>query len=82
MYPYIVCFCGRSLGDIYDLFKALRAAEYATYMEKNHVHIDPDKIQYSEEVIVYLREVFETLHIDMQCCKARLLTQVEYKHIY
>lgn len=81
MYPYIVCFCGRSLGDIYDLFKALRLLEYKKYFASNEF-IDPTMVQYSEDIKIECKEIFKILGVELTCCKTRLMTQVEFKSIY
>jgi DNA-directed RNA polymerase subunit N (RpoN/RPB10) len=82
MYPYIICYCGRSLGDIYDLFKALRREKYVEFFKKEGLNINPDKIPFAENVDIRMRDVFEQLNIDMPCCKTRLMSTVEYKELY
>ncbi len=78
MYPFVLCFCGRSLADIYDLFVALRREKYAAA----YADIDPYYLPISATVRVDLVDVFEQLNIHMDCCRTRLLTQVEFKNIY
>lgn len=70
MYPYIRCFCGRTLGQIYDAYLAYKEA---LIKEKTK--------DINKTVDVPLAEVFEALHIDLECCRSRLLTQVEYKEL-
>lgn len=82
MYPYIVCYCGRSIGQIYDLFKALRREKYVEFFQKNNLNINPDKIPFSDDIDIKLRDVFDELNIHNQCCKARLMSCVEYKELY
>jgi DNA-directed RNA polymerase subunit N (RpoN/RPB10) len=82
MYPYITCNCGNSIGDKYNAFKTLRQKEYEKHFKETGKYIDPVKLQYSESVKISLTGVFEALKITHQCCKIRLMTQVEYKNIY
>ncbi len=82
MYPYVRCYCGRPIGDIYDLFKALRLKAYMKYFEDMSIDISPDRIPISEDIKVELRSVFEELNITTACCKTRLMTQVEYTEYY
>ena len=78
MYPYIVCFCGRSLGDLYDIFKLLREIKY----QKLDSEVDPMLYAITESVQIDLVDVFEQLNIHMDCCRTRMNTQVEFKDIY
>ena len=82
MYPFVRCFCGRPLGHIYELFKALRADAYVAYFRDRGIEIAPDFIPISDNIQVELRDVFAELNVDAQCCKARLMTQVEFTEYY
>lgn len=78
----MICFCGRSLGDIYDAFKALRLKRYSEFLDSKGIKISPDRIPITEDIQIDLRDVFESLHIHVQCCKVRLLTETEFKEYY
>jgi len=80
MYPYILCFCGRSIGEYYDYFKAVRAQLYADLFGENE--FDPILLPISEDVQVNMGPVFDSLHIHLECCRTRLTTLVEFKDIY
>lgn len=84
MYPYIVCFCGRSLGDIYDLFMAMKAAKRSDAYSKGGLEVDPNLLPISEDVQVDLVDVFDELNMDkdVDCCRVRLMTQVQFKEMY
>jgi DNA-directed RNA polymerase subunit N (RpoN/RPB10) len=82
MYPYIVCYCGRSVGDLYPLFDEMRKERYEEYFKKTGHRIEPNRVTISSDVHVDLGDVFKKLNIRTQCCKARLLTQLEYKEYY
>jgi hypothetical protein len=80
MYPYILCYCGRSSGDIYDLFKAMRDERIR---EKFGDHtLNPDILAISEDLQVDIGDIFPMLHITCDCCKARLVSQIEFKELY
>ena len=82
MYPYIRCFCGMSLGDIYDLFKELRLEKYRKYYAENDIHIQPDFIQMADQIQLDLTDIFAQLGITNVCCKARIVSQVEFSEYY
>ena len=83
MYPYIVCYCGRSLGDIYDLFKALCHEKYVLAHDDGvDMDIDPSMLAIAESVNVDISDVFDQLHMHVDCCRARLMSQVEFKEYY
>lgn len=79
MYPYIVCLCGRSIGDIYDLFKVMKLEKYnETYID-GALDIDPSLLAISEQIQVDLSDIYEALNIHLDCCRVRLMSQVEFK---
>lgn len=80
MYPYILCFCGRSLGDIYDLFKMMRLAKTLEILKAEEADVNPALLAISD-VQIRLDSIFADLHITTECCKARLSTQVELKEL-
>jgi DNA-directed RNA polymerase subunit N (RpoN/RPB10) len=80
MYPYIVCRCGRSLGDLYDLYQAMKRAKYAD--EFGDVVIDPTLIMLTEELQIDINDIFEALHLDNDCCRSCMLSQVEIDEYY
>jgi hypothetical protein len=60
----------------------MRTEEYIAYLEKNNIDVSPDRLGISEDIQVELKDVFKQLHIKLDCCKARLLGQVEYNEYY
>ncbi len=82
MYPFILCFCGRSLGDLYDLFCAMRAQRYEEAYKEMGTVIDPLFIPFSDSFNITLADIFEALHINQVCCRMHIHTQIEYKHVY
>jgi DNA-directed RNA polymerase subunit N (RpoN/RPB10) len=81
MYPYIRCFCGRSIGDIYNLFKELKRREIAKFMKEKNLNTSPEFLPISSDMEVPLNDVFKQLHVNTQCCRARLLSQVEFSDL-
>jgi len=68
MFPYIQCYsCGRNLGDLYSAFKILRAERMRGNPSDNTVP---------------LGDILTSLGIIKDCCRVRMLTQVEFKEYY
>lgn len=82
MYPHIVCTCGRDIGCLYNVFKAMRADVYSAALNGFDDDIDPALLCLSEAVEIELADVFDQLRIYMICCRKLLLTQVEFNSIY
>jgi len=82
MYPYIRCFCGRSLGHLFRRYKKAREIAYRRTFEKEGIEISPDKLQVADSVRVEVGYLLNALHLYTDCCRARLLTQVEYTDVY
>lgn len=80
MYPYILCYCGRAIGDIYDIFKEMRREKYIAAYGTDE--IDPSILAISSTVDVDLIDVFDQLRVHTDCCRARLMSQVEFKEYY
>lgn len=80
MYPYILCYCGRPLADIVELFNALRLK--AIKAEKGTKDIAPDRLPMAEVNQASLNDIFKALHIELDCCRARLMTQADYTEYY
>lgn len=82
MYPYILCFCGRPLGHIYDAFVLMRAYKYTVLMKSIGYDMDVNAFSISDDIKLDLTDVFKALQIESGCCRARLNTQVEFKTVY
>lgn len=80
MYPYIVCFCGREIGHLFDLFTAMKEDLYIS--EFGDMVIDPSIIPLTDTLQISLTPIFDALHIHLDCCKSRLMTGVQFKEIY
>lgn len=80
MFPPIVCFCGRSIADICDLFKALKAEKLASIGGRDNIL--PEMLAFTEEANVEMGDILDALHLNLECCRSRLLGLVEYKNVY
>ena len=82
MYPYIVCFCGRSLGDIYDVYKQMRLNKYKKEYGEAASTMDPHLMTLSNVAEVVVDDILNKLHLKTICCRARMISQVEFKEYY
>ncbi len=84
MYPYILCFCGRPLGDLYDAFKALRRYHIAKELDliDDGSEFDPDVYSLLYDIAIPYNEIWEQLAIHTSCCKVHMMTMAEYKDYY
>ena len=78
MWPYIRCFCGRSLGQYFDLYKRLARQKYIDFFKKEGIDVNPVHIPISENIPVTHEDIFKKLNITSECCITRMLTQVEF----
>lgn len=81
MYPYIRCFCGRSLGDLYSLYLILRHEAYIKALGEDN-DMDPIILAITEGVNVNMEEILDQLMIFTDCCRGRMITQVQFKEVY
>jgi DNA-directed RNA polymerase subunit N (RpoN/RPB10) len=80
MYPYILCYCGKSLGHLFDLFNAMKRERYIE--EFGEESFDPTMIAVITRLQVELGDILDSLHLHKDCCRVRMLTQVEFKEVY
>jgi DNA-directed RNA polymerase subunit N (RpoN/RPB10) len=80
MYPYVVCYCGRSIGDLYDLYVELRRRKIIS--EHGELNIDPDVVAFSDTLQVHTGDILDKLNLKLDCCRARMLSQVEFYDLY
>lgn len=60
----------------------MRLEKYKAEYAKHGLKIDPSLLAISEQVQVSLSEVLDQLNIHVDCCRMRLLSQVEFKDLY
>jgi DNA-directed RNA polymerase subunit N (RpoN/RPB10) len=80
MYPLIVCYCGREIGCLYPLYSELRRRKI--FAELGDVDIDPDVAIFTPELQVEMGDILDQLNLKLQCCRARMLTQVPFYDVY
>lgn len=81
MFTYIVCFCGMPLGDIADAYKALRMRKLMKYYKIIGYNIDPSMLAISD-MGIHEGKLLDSLGLDQECCRTRIMTQVEFKELY
>lgn len=79
MYVIVICPCGRSLGDIYDLYCAMRDDMYAAAYKEIGVEYDPTVVALMPVIEVPMESVLDALQLKLACCRTRILCAVEMK---
>jgi len=84
MYPFIVCACGRSLGDLYPAYLALKRREYVKKCKDGNIdlNIDPAMLALMGTLNLDMSHVWKILGLHLPCCQGRMITQVEFKSVY
>lgn len=83
MYPYILCFCGRSLGSLWPLYEAMMDDERAKFHASRTHTVDPNVLSFSNDTAVEPEKggVLDTLRLTTQCCRTRMMTQVPFAQV-
>lgn len=79
MHTYIVCFCGRSLADIKELFIKLCEKNNTKIRgdPKHKVEILPADIAAADFIEAEgVDKILDKLGVKHECCRARLMTQI------
>jgi DNA-directed RNA polymerase subunit N (RpoN/RPB10) len=80
MYPLVVCYCGRSLADLFDLFIELRKRKLqASFGDRD---IDPDVLAFSDTLQVKTGDILDKLNLRLDCCRGHMISQVEFYDLY
>lgn len=79
MYPYIVCSCGRSIGDLYDLYLEMKNEKIEASAD---VEIDPLLLAITDSVSIDMSDVLDDLGLHVECCRTRITTLVQFKDLY
>lgn len=82
MYPYVRCYCGRSIGDLYDIYTSIKLARYQEVYEKSDYVYDPKTMALNTRIQVEMGDVLDALGLKMECCRARMITQIEFKDFW
>lgn len=79
MYNYIKCpTCNNSIGEKYELFILMREAIHKNEIKDN---IDLVMISSNNDININLKKIFETLHVNNNCCRIKLNTICEFKDL-
>lgn len=78
----IVCHCGRSIGDLYPVYSALRNMIMDAELKKLGRNISPDRLHLATDFQPRLGGVLDQLGINLECCRTRFLTSVEFEELY
>lgn len=81
MYPFVLCLCGFSVGDLYDIFQAMRADKFAAL----GTDMDPNLATFCDEEFGdkgAMGEELTALGVKCMCCRARLIAQVTFFEYY
>jgi DNA-directed RNA polymerase subunit N (RpoN/RPB10) len=81
MFPYITCFCGKSIGDLYDVFHMMRMEEYRKALDGLDYDLNPVLIS-TIGLHVDLSEILTNLGLTSECCRVRMFTQVIFSDLY
>lgn len=81
LYP-ITCSCGRSLGDLADAYKLMRYKRIQSEVVGEAHNISPDMLAIVDDLSPEMREDFEQLGLDMECCITKMKTSVEFWELY
>ena len=80
MYPWIRCLCGMPLGDLYDIFVAIKTARYVKIL--GNQEFDPYMLPITEAATVEMGDVLDAMGLRLDCCRGRMVGQVEFKSCY
>ena len=81
MYPSILCLCGFSTGDLYDIFQAMRADKFAAL----GTDMDPNLATFCDEEFgdkAAMEAELNSLDVGCMCCRSKLMTQVTFIDYY
>lgn len=81
MFPFIRCYCGRPIGHLTDAFNEMRRDTYIEYYNKNHPGVTFDMLAFNS-IQLDISHVFKQLNLHTECCRVRIMSQVEYKEHY
>lgn len=78
MYPYILCTCGRSIGDLYELYIAMRRELIDEAGMKEYLPI------YAQEIDSKIKtsEILDNLNLHKLCCRTKMITFIPFYSVY
>lgn len=87
MYPLILCYCGRALGDLYEAYAAMRDELYRkAYEAEGGSGYDPILIPLIGDIThsIELGDILDMLGLtkECECCRTQMMTQVMFTDVY
>jgi len=79
MYPFILCSCGNSIGDLYELFQAMKFDKQQAYFEAHAIDVDPAILPIVDDIDISVGDILDQLNIRLECCRVKIMTQVMFK---
>lgn len=77
MHVYIVCFCGRSIADIKELFIKLSENNNRNVASKKKIELLPSSMTAADFInSEAAAPILDKLGVHQQCCRTRILTQI------
>jgi DNA-directed RNA polymerase subunit N (RpoN/RPB10) len=68
------------LGPLYDLFIAIKRERLSH--EFGDAVVDPTMVAVVKSTEVEMGDVLDDLHLHNDCCRVRMMSQVEFKEVY
>lgn len=82
MYPPIICTCGRCIGPLRDLFITLRNQAYADGLSIHISELDDEYITIArEDLQIPLQQILDDLGLHLECCRTRMIANVEFREL-
>lgn len=83
MYPFVICVCGRAIGELYDLFVELRLSHFVDVgSNKDIPAYGVNSIFANSSIHMNLSDIWAILGIELECCKTKLAFQQKMSDYY
>ena len=83
MFPYILCTCGRDIGSLKEI---IRAVCDEIISEEKSKSANPEMmssfIPFADTIHPNLGPVYDACHLNLDCCRKSVMTCVEFHKIY
>lgn len=80
MYPFIICSCGRAIGELYELFVQIKLNELKNVTETTD--INASTLYVNEEAYIDMSKVWQYIGISLECCKSKISFQQKMSDYY
>ena len=88
MYHMLRCpSCGNSIGEFQKIFEILKNVKIEEELSKINTKWVYNQVQHNNIINLDLTDIFEFLHINNYCCRAKMTTVINfndqlYKNVY